>query len=68
MAKKEKETVLTEIGDKTNPHLKPFSRMLDADKLVIFKKKKPKGLPAITKKEFLDFDKAIDLIKFLKEY
>ena len=38
------------------------------DNLVIFNKKKPKDVPAITKKEFLEFEKANQLIKFLKEF
>ena len=33
-----------------------------------YKKKKPKGVAALTKKEFMDFEKANELIKFLKEY
>jgi putative transcriptional regulator len=68
IAKKEKEIVLTEIGDKTNPHLKPLSRLLDADRLTIYNKKKPKDIPALTKKEFMEFEKAGELIKFLKEF
>lgn len=70
IAKREKEIILTEIGDKTNPQLKPLSKLIDADKLVIFRNKKPKekDIPALTKKEFLEFDKAKELIKFLKEF
>jgi putative transcriptional regulator len=68
IAKKEKEIVLTEISDKTNPHLKPLSRLLDADRLTIYKKNKPKNIPALTKKEFMEFEKARELIKFLKEF
>ena len=70
IARKDKEIILTEIGDKTPPQLKPLSKLIDADKLVIFKKKKPKekDIPSLTKKEFLEFDKAKELIKFLKEF
>lgn len=70
IAKKEKEIILTEIGDKTSPQLKPLSKLIDADKLVIFKKKKPKekDIPALTKKEFVDFENAKELVKFLKEF
>jgi putative transcriptional regulator len=68
IAKKEKELILTEVGDKTNPQLQSLSRLIDADNLVIFKKKKPKNIPSLTKKEFLDFEKADELIKFLKEF
>lgn len=68
IAKMEKEIILTEISDKTNPHLKPLSRLLDADHLTIYKEKKPKNIPALTKKEFMEFEKARELIKFLKEF
>ena len=68
IAKKDREVILTEVGDKTSPHLVPLARLLDVDKLVIFKKKKPKNIPSITKHEFLEFEKAQELIKFLKEF
>lgn len=68
IARRDKELILTEVGDKKNPEFKSLSRLLDADNLVIFKKKKPKDLPAVTKEEFLDFEKANELIKFLKEF
>jgi len=68
VAKKEKEIILTEIGDKTRPELKSLSRLIDADRLAIFNKKKPKDMPALTKEEFLEFEKAKELIKFLKEF
>ncbi|MBN2454028.1 hypothetical protein JXB11_00630 [Candidatus Woesearchaeota archaeon] len=68
VAKKEREIIFTEIGDKANPHLQPLTQMINADNLVIFKKKKPKHLPALTKKEFMEFESANELIKFLKEF
>ncbi len=68
IAKKENELILTRVGDKPRPELDSLSKLVDADKLVIFKKKKPKDIPAITKKEFMDFEKAKELIKFLKEF
>jgi putative transcriptional regulator len=68
IAKKDKELILTEVGDKTNPEFTSLSRLLDADNLVIFKKKKPKDIPAVTKEEFMDFEKANELIKFLKGF
>ncbi|MEA2037939.1 MAG: helix-turn-helix domain-containing protein [Nanoarchaeota archaeon] len=68
MAKKEKELILTRVGDKPRPELDSLSKLVDADKLVIFKNKKPKDLPSITKKEFMEFEKARELIKFLKEF
>jgi putative transcriptional regulator len=68
IARREREIVLTEIGDKENPHLKPLSRLLDAGRLSIYKKKKPKDIPALTKEEFMEFEKARALLKFLKEF
>jgi putative transcriptional regulator len=68
IAKKDKEIILTEIGDKDTKQMTSLSQLLDADNLVIFKKKKPKGIPALTKKEFLEFEKSNELIKFLKEF
>ena len=68
IAKKDDELILTEVGDKTRPDFPSLSKLLDADNLVIFKKKKPKDIPAMTKEEFLEFEKANELIKFLKEF
>jgi predicted transcriptional regulator len=68
IAKKDKELVLTDIGDKAHPNLSSVSRMLDASNLVIFDKKKPKDIPAVTKVEFLEFEESNQLLKFLKEF
>lgn len=68
IAKREKEVILTEVGDKVNPQLHSLAKMIDADNLVIFKSKKPKDIPAVTKREFLEFEKAGELVKFLKEF
>jgi len=68
IAKLEKELILTQVGDKSRSGLDSLSKLVDADKLVIFNKKKPKDIPALTKKEFLEFEKARELIKFLKEF
>jgi putative transcriptional regulator len=68
IAKKDDELILTEIGDKARPDFSSLSRLLDADKLIIFNKKKPKDIPSMTRKEFLEFEKANQLIKFLKEF
>jgi len=67
IAKKEKEIILTKVGDDTR-QLDSLSKLIDADKLVIFKKKKPKDIPALSKEEFLEFQKAKELVKFLKEF
>jgi putative transcriptional regulator len=68
VARKEKEVIFTKIGDNTNPQLESLTKMVDADNLIIFKNRKPKKLPALTKKEFMDFESANELIKFLKEF
>src|SRR3989338_881437 len=68
IAKKDNEIILTGVGDKTRKDFESLSKLLDADNLVIFRKKKPKDIPSLTKKEFLEFEKANELIKFLKEF
>jgi putative transcriptional regulator len=68
VAKKDNEIIFTEVGDKANPQLKSLTQMINADNLVIFKKKKPKNIPALTAKEFMDFETANELIKFLKDF
>jgi len=68
IAKKDNEIILTEVGDKKHGKLHSIARLLDTDNLVIFNKKKPKDIPAVTKEEFLSFEKAKELIKFVKEF
>ncbi len=68
IAKKDKELIFTEVSDNFNPEMQSLSKLLDADNLVIFQKKKPKNIPSLTKEEFLDFEKATELVKFLKEF
>ncbi|MFH1642408.1 MAG: helix-turn-helix domain-containing protein [Nanoarchaeota archaeon] len=68
IAKTEKDLILTALGDKPRPELESLSKLVDADKLIIFKNKKPKDVPSLTKKEFMDFEKSKELMKFLKEF
>lgn len=68
IAKKGDGIILTEVSDNVNPQMQSFSKLLEADNLVIFRKKKPKNIPSITKEGFMDFEKANELIKFLKEF
>ena len=68
IARKDEELILTEVSDNVNPQMQSLSKLLDADNLVIFQKKKPKNIPSMTKKEFMDFEKANELVKFLKEF
>lgn len=70
IARKENELILTEVGDRSNPNLTSLSRLLDADNLVIFSRKRPKDrdIPAVTRQEFMDFEKANELIRFLRGF
>ncbi|MFH1398603.1 MAG: helix-turn-helix domain-containing protein [Candidatus Woesearchaeota archaeon] len=68
IARRQSEVILTEVGDKQSSELIPMARLLDVNKLVIFGKHKPKDIPAMSKKEFLEFEKASELIKFIKEF
>ncbi|NQV08478.1 helix-turn-helix domain-containing protein [Candidatus Woesearchaeota archaeon] len=68
IAKKEKDIILTDVGDKTHKEFISTSKLLDAKNLVIFKRKRPKDIPAMTKEEFMEFEKSNELIKFLKEF
>jgi len=68
IARKDNNLILTEVGDKTRPDFSSLSKLLDADNLVIFKKNRPQDVPAVTKDEFLEFEKSNQLIKFLKEF
>lgn len=68
IARKDNELILTEVGDKIRPDFSSLSKLLDADNLVIFKNKKPKDVPSVTRREFLEFEKANQLIKFIKSF
>ena len=68
IAKKDDEIILTGVSDVVNPEMKSLSKLLEASNLVIFRRKKPKNIPSMTKEEFMDFEKANDLVKFLKEF
>ena len=68
IARKGDEIILTEVSDRVNPQMQSLSKLLEADNLVIFSKKKPKNIPSMTKKDFMDFDEATELVKFLKEF
>ena len=68
IARKGSEIILTEVSDKVNPQMESLSKLLEADNLVIFKKTKPKNMPSMTKKDFMDFEEANELVKFLKEF
>lgn len=69
IAKKEKELILTTIGDSFNKEISSLSRLLDAESLIVFEKKKPKAeIPRIAKEEFLELEDGKELIKIIKEF
>ncbi len=68
VARKEGEVIVSDMSDKTNPQLQAIARLLGTAQLTIFEKTKPKKTPALAKKEFLDFDDADELIKFIREF
>lgn len=68
ISKKEDELIFTEVSDNVNPEMKSLSKLLNADNLVIFQKKKPKDMPSLTKEEFMNFGEANELVKFIKDF
>ena len=68
IARKGDDIILTEVSDVVNPQMESLSKLLDADNLVIFNRKKPKNIPSMTKDEFMDFEKSNELVRFLKEF
>ena len=68
IARKNKTIIITEVGDKVHPDSLAVSKLIEADNLVIFSKKKPKDIASITKEGFLEFENSEDLIKFLREF
>ena len=67
IAKKNKNIILTKIGDKLNRDIFSMAQLLEADDLVIFNKKKPKDIPAISQRDFLELEEAEELINIVKE-
>ena len=68
IAKKERELILTSVGDKFNKELSSLSRLLDAESLIVFERKKPElEIPTISKEEFLEIETEKELIKIIKE-
>ena len=68
IARKGDELILTEISDNVSPEIGILSKLVDADNLVIFQKKRPKNIPSMTKEEFMEFEEANELVKFLKGF
>lgn len=68
LARKEKELILTTVGDRFNQEINSLSRLLDAESLIVFEKKKPKTeIPKIAKEEFLELENERELIKIIRE-
>jgi putative transcriptional regulator len=68
IAKNSQEIILTSVGDSAPEQLDSVANLLDADRLVIYKRKRPKDVPALCKEEFLELKKADELVKLLKEF
>ena len=68
IAKKDNHIIITEIGDNPNPDSQALSRLIDAQNLVIFENKRPRDIKSIKRKEFLEFEQADELLKYLKEF
>ena len=82
VAKMENELILTEVkGSRRrmpNPQLESLQQLLGADALIIFDKKtwpadsitqkNKKKLPSLQKRDFLGFESARELIRFLREF
>ncbi len=70
IARKNDELILTEVGDRANPHAASLSRIIDAENLVIYHNKRPRerDIPAMTREEFMEFEKSGELIRFIKEF
>lgn len=70
LARDERELIFTEVGETVKPEMQSLAKLIDADNLIIFEKKKPKDkdLPSMKKDEFLELEKAKELVKFLKEF
>lgn len=68
IAKKRDELILTNIGKELHPATMELSKLLDAEKLVISETRQPSDVPSLTREEFLEFEKANHLIKFLKGF
>lgn len=68
ISKRNADVILTEVGNEMDKEMVSLSRLADVDNLVIYSKKRPADVPGLTEQEFMDFEKASELIKFLKEF
>ncbi len=71
IAKHDENIILTEIGDTNKPRTTLLSKLLNVSNLLIFKKKKPRetrGVPTISKKEFLELERARELLELIRSY
>ncbi len=70
IAKGSAKIILAEVGDVAKPDLSSITKLIDADNLIIFDKKKPKdsSIPKISRESFLDLETAHELVKFLREF
>ena len=69
ISRKDNEVILTSVGDIVNKDTMSLARIINAENLLVFKSKKPKTeSPSISKEDFLEFEEANEIIKFLKEF
>ncbi len=68
IAKKDQDIILTNLSDSINVHLQPLQKLIEAHRLTIYKKQKPRNEPALSEKEFLEYESAKELVKFIKEF
>jgi predicted transcriptional regulator len=68
IAKKDKDIILTEIGDKRRLKSPLLSSIFGSFNFVIFKKKKPRRIPSIHEKEFLNLETSEQLMNFVKSF
>jgi len=63
-----KRVILTKVGDRPSPVLTGISRLIGAFRLAIVGKDKPKDIPSLTRKEFMEFEDAKELLKFIEDF
>ena len=68
IAKKGKDIILTEIGDKRRLKSPLLSSIFSSFNFVIFKKKKPRKVPSMHEKEFFNLETSEQLINFIKSF
>jgi putative transcriptional regulator len=68
IAKKDKDIILTEVGDKRKLRSPTISSIFGYFNFVIFKKKKPRSIPSMHEKEFLNLETSEELMNIVKSF